>query len=88
MSPLSISPASTAPRALAFAILLQALWYVPTTLIGGVLLASRGLRTVAVAGGRQEIRQRISVLSTRAPSSAVSFLPSARDRARYEIGTS
>jgi uncharacterized membrane protein YbhN (UPF0104 family) len=33
--------------ALAFAILLQALWYVPTTLIGGVALASRGFRTAA-----------------------------------------
>jgi glycosyltransferase 2 family protein len=33
--------------ALAFAILLQALWYIPTTLVGGVVLASRGLRTVA-----------------------------------------
>ncbi len=34
-------------RALAFAILLQAIWYVPTTLIGGGVLAARGLRTLA-----------------------------------------
>jgi uncharacterized protein (TIRG00374 family) len=32
--------------ALAFAILLQAIWYVPTTLIGGGVLALRGVRTV------------------------------------------
>ena len=32
--------------ALAFAILLQAVWYVPTTLGGGVVLALHGLRTV------------------------------------------
>lgn len=33
--------------ALAFAILLQAIWYVPTTLGGGVMLALRGVRTVS-----------------------------------------
>ena len=33
--------------ALAFAILLQALWYIPTTLVGGVFLALRGMRRVA-----------------------------------------
>ncbi len=33
--------------ALAFAILLQAVWYVPTTLIGGGALVARGARTVA-----------------------------------------
>lgn len=36
--------------ALAFAILLQAAWYVPTTLAGAGLLAWRGSRTVAVSG--------------------------------------
>jgi uncharacterized protein (TIRG00374 family) len=35
--------------ALAFAILLQAAWYVPTTLIGGCALLARGARTVAAA---------------------------------------
>jgi len=36
-------------RALAFAILLQAVWFVPTTLLGGGLLARRGLRRVTAA---------------------------------------
>jgi len=31
-------------RAFAFAILLQAIWFVPTTLVGGGLLAARGMR--------------------------------------------
>jgi uncharacterized protein (TIRG00374 family) len=34
-------------RALAFAILLQAIWFVPTTLLGGGVLAARGLRRMA-----------------------------------------
>ena len=54
-------------------------------------------RTLALAeadvrrrGGarRQSNRQRTSVRSTRRPSSAVSFLPSSRERALYVIGTS
>ena len=36
----------------------------------------------------QPALQRRSVRSTRTPSRAVSFLPSSRDRAAYEIGTS
>ena len=36
----------------------------------------------------QSTRQRSSVLSTRSPSSEVSFLPSSRERAWYETGTS
>jgi uncharacterized protein (TIRG00374 family) len=38
-------------RALAFAILLQAIWYVPTTLVGGGVLAARGVRRMASSGG-------------------------------------
>ena len=37
-------------RSLAFAILLQAIWYVPTTLIGGGVLAARGVRRMTAAG--------------------------------------
>jgi uncharacterized protein (TIRG00374 family) len=33
-------------QALAFAILMQAVWYVPTSIIGGALLARRGLETM------------------------------------------
>jgi len=33
-------------QALAFSILMQATWYVPTTLVGGVLLLHRGLGTL------------------------------------------
>ena len=33
-------------QALAFAILMQAVWYVPTTVVGGALLVRRGLRTI------------------------------------------
>jgi glycosyltransferase 2 family protein len=40
-------------QALAFAILLQAVWYVPTTLLGGVSLAARGARTVTAAPVRR-----------------------------------
>jgi glycosyltransferase 2 family protein len=36
-------------RALAFAILLQAIWFVPTTLVGGGLLASRGVRRMTAS---------------------------------------
>ena len=32
-----------------FAILLQAIWFVPTTLVGGGLLASRGVRRMAAS---------------------------------------
>ena len=42
----------------------------------------------AYARRRQSARQRTSVRSTRRPSRAVSFLPSSRERAAYEIGTS
>jgi uncharacterized protein (TIRG00374 family) len=34
---------------LAFAILLQAIWYIPTTLVGGVLLILRGARALVVS---------------------------------------
>lgn len=37
--------------ALAFAILLQAIWYVPTTLVGGGVLALRGVRSFASPEG-------------------------------------
>jgi uncharacterized protein (TIRG00374 family) len=33
-------------QALAFAILMQAVWYVPSTIVGGALLIRRGLRTI------------------------------------------
>jgi uncharacterized membrane protein YbhN (UPF0104 family) len=36
-------------EALAFSILLQACWYIPTTLAGGVLLARRHLRRTRLA---------------------------------------
>lgn len=36
-------------EALAFGVLMQAVWYVPTTLVGGVLLLRRGLGTVRAA---------------------------------------
>ena len=49
---------------------------------GGVRDALRWTR------GGQSTRQRRSVRSTRSPSSAVSFLPSSRERASYVIGTS
>ena len=46
---------------------------------------------VGVLGDQElgrELGQRTSVLRTRTPSSAVSFLPSSRERALYVIGTS
>jgi hypothetical protein len=36
-------------EALAFSILMQAVWYVPTLLVGGALLVRRGVRTVGTA---------------------------------------
>lgn len=40
-------------QALAFSILMQAVWYVPTLLVGGVLLVRRGIRTVRQAPARR-----------------------------------
>jgi glycosyltransferase 2 family protein len=40
-------------QALAFSILMQAVWYVPTLLVGGVLLVRRGVRTVRGAPARR-----------------------------------
>ena len=40
-------------QALAFAILLQAVWYVPTTLLGALSLAARGARTMTSAPVRR-----------------------------------
>jgi len=40
-------------QALAFSILMQAVWYVPTLLVGGVLLVRRGIRTVRRAPARR-----------------------------------
>ncbi len=40
-------------RGLAFAILMQAVWYVPTTLVGGALLAIRGARMMSSASVRK-----------------------------------
>ena len=54
----------------------------------GDLLRARWLGVDGHLVGAQASRQRTSVRSTRRPSSAVSFLPSSRVRARYEIGTS
>jgi uncharacterized protein (TIRG00374 family) len=45
---------STEP-ALAFSILLQAVWYVPTTLVGGVLLGARAVNRIRRASPRQPI---------------------------------
>ena len=51
-------------------------------------VATAEARASRLRGRRQSARQRTSVRSTRRPSSAVSFLPSSRERAAYEIGTS
>jgi uncharacterized protein (TIRG00374 family) len=51
---LAVFGISTEP-ALAFSILLQAVWYVPTTLVGGVLLGARAANRLRRASPRQSI---------------------------------